>query len=112
MSLYHDREGDPSTPAATCPVCQQPWHRAVNPLTPRQRAVVDLVARGQTNREIAANLCIAVGTVKGHLHAVFGLLKLKTRFELLRWAWAAELSGGGRYRGTPVVREGVNGQSS
>jgi len=51
-------------------------------LTPRERDVVHLVARGLKNREIAEQLEITAGTVKVHLMHVFEKTGVKDRFEL------------------------------
>lgn len=51
-------------------------------LTPREREVVRLVARGLKNREIAEQLSITAGTVKVHLMHVFEKTGLKDRFQL------------------------------
>jgi len=55
-------------------------------LTPREMEVVRLVARGGTNKEIAAELFIAEGTVKIHLHNVFEKTQVARRAELVRFA--------------------------
>jgi LuxR family maltose regulon positive regulatory protein len=52
-----------------------------DPLTPAEQQVLGLVARGLFNQEIAARLGIAVGTVKWHLHQVFGKLTARNRTE-------------------------------
>jgi len=57
-------------------------------LTPAERNVADLVARGLTNPEIAARLGISAGTVKGHVSSVLRKLGVHTRAEL-----AAAVSG-------------------
>jgi DNA-binding NarL/FixJ family response regulator len=44
------------------------------PLTPRELDVLRLVARGQTNREIARGLIVAVGTIKVHVEHILGKL--------------------------------------
>ena len=47
--------------------------RAVSPfagLTPRERDVLRLIARGSSNKEIAATLFLSVGTVKGYVSAI------------------------------------------
>ena len=46
-------------------------------LSPRQREVALLVARGLANKEIARKLGLSEGTVKQHVHSIF--LKLHTR---------------------------------
>jgi DNA-binding NarL/FixJ family response regulator len=51
------------------------------PLTPRERAVLRLVARGSTNREIAAGLDVAPETVKTLLARSFAKLGVRRRAE-------------------------------
>lgn len=48
-------------------------------LTDREREVLDLVARGKTNKEIAEKLVITTNTVKRHLKAIFVKLDIHTR---------------------------------
>jgi DNA-binding CsgD family transcriptional regulator len=48
-------------------------------LTPREVEVIDLVARGLTNREIAAQLDVSPGTVRSHLEHAFAKLSVGTR---------------------------------
>jgi DNA-binding NarL/FixJ family response regulator len=48
-------------------------------LTRREREVAALVAAGRSNREIAAELVITVGTVKDHVHRILRKSGLKTR---------------------------------
>src|SRR5262245_32065569 len=48
-------------------------------LTPREREVLRLVARGQTNREIARTLWISPNTVRSHLENVFEKLGVTNR---------------------------------
>jgi DNA-binding NarL/FixJ family response regulator len=45
-----------------------------DPLTPRELEILQLVAQGQTNREIAARLIVAVGTIKVHVEHILGKL--------------------------------------
>ncbi len=51
-------------------------------LTPSEERVVELVAAGLPNREIAAKLFVSVATVKTHLIHVYGKLGVRTRAEL------------------------------
>ncbi|MEP7135773.1 MAG: DNA-binding response regulator [Chloroflexota bacterium] len=51
----------------------------LNALTDREREVLDLLAQGLTNKEIAEKLFITTNTVKRHLKAVFEKLDVHTR---------------------------------
>lgn len=51
----------------------------VEQLTEREREVLELVAQGRTNKEIAQALVITTNTVKRHLKAVFSKLEVHTR---------------------------------
>ena len=51
-------------------------------LTARQQEILELVMRGNGNRQIADALYITVGTVKVHLMHIFEKVGVKTRFEL------------------------------
>jgi DNA-binding NarL/FixJ family response regulator len=55
-------------------------------LTPREREVLRLIARGYTYKEIARELTISVKTVESHVSAVLRKLQLSTRHQLTRWA--------------------------
>lgn len=55
-------------------------------LTPRERHVADLVSNGLSNKEIAGQLALSESTVKHHVHAVLGKLRLNSRFQLMRRA--------------------------
>lgn len=51
------------------------------PLSPRELEILQLVATGASNREIADNLVIAEGTVKNHLTNILGKLNVKDRMQ-------------------------------
>ena len=55
-------------------------------LTPRERDVLRLLARGYAYKEIAAELFISVKTVETHVSSVLRKLQLSSRHELTRWA--------------------------
>lgn len=55
-------------------------------LTPREREVLRLIARGYLYKEIALRLNISPKTVEGHVGAVLRKLQLSSRHELSRWA--------------------------
>lgn len=59
-------------------------------LTPREREVADLVARGLTNRQIAETLVIAQRTAEGHVERVLAKLGFGSRTQIA--AWVAEQS--------------------
>jgi DNA-binding NarL/FixJ family response regulator len=55
-------------------------------LTPREREVLQHIARGYMYKEIAAQLGISAKTVEAHVSAVLRKLQLSSRHELTRWA--------------------------
>ena len=55
-------------------------------LTPREREVLRLIARGYLYKEIAQRLDISPKTVEAHVSAVLRKLQLSSRHELSRWA--------------------------
>lgn len=56
------------------------------PLSEREREVLQLVARGHSYREIGAELFIAEKTVENHVRNILGKLHLSRRHELVRFA--------------------------
>jgi DNA-binding NarL/FixJ family response regulator len=57
-----------------------------NALTPRQREVLQLVAEGKSNKEVAAILKVSVKTVDFHKAAIMEELGLRSTAELTRYA--------------------------
>jgi DNA-binding NarL/FixJ family response regulator len=55
-------------------------------LTPRERDVLRLIARGYTYKEVARELVLGVKTIETHVSAVLRKLQLSNRHELTRWA--------------------------
>lgn len=55
-------------------------------MTRREQDVIDLIALGRSNKEIAGELNIAVHTVKSHVHNILEKLALHTRLELASFA--------------------------
>jgi len=53
-------------------------------LTPRERQVLDLVARGASDREIAAELVISLYTVKAHMRSILDKLHVTSRRQATR----------------------------
>jgi DNA-binding NarL/FixJ family response regulator len=61
-------------------------------LTPREREVLRLIARGYTYKEIAKELFISVKTVETHVSSVLRKLQLSTRHQLTKWATERRLA--------------------
>jgi DNA-binding NarL/FixJ family response regulator len=59
----------------------RPW----SPLTPREWEVAVLVARGRTNRGIAADLVLTEGTAANHVRRILLRLGLSSRVQLALW---------------------------
>ncbi len=55
-------------------------------LSPREREVLRLIARGYTYKEVGRDLTISSKTVESHVSSVLRKLQLSTRHELTRWA--------------------------
>ena len=48
-------------------------------LTPTERRIADLVAKGKTNKEVAAQLFVTPRTVEGHLTRIYAKLGVRSR---------------------------------
>ncbi|NNE12186.1 MAG: response regulator transcription factor [Ilumatobacter sp.] len=57
-----------------------------NPLTEREREVLQLVARGKTYKELGNQLGIAPKTAENHVRNILGKLHLSRRSDLVRYA--------------------------
>jgi two-component system nitrate/nitrite response regulator NarL len=55
-------------------------------LTPREQDILALLEKGYSNKLIARDLDLSVGTVKVHVKHILKKLKLKTRLEAAVWA--------------------------
>ncbi len=68
----------------------------IDPLTPREEAVLDMAATGRTNSEIAEDLHLSMSTVKTHIGALMTKLSARNRVELVIWAYESGRVDGGR----------------
>jgi DNA-binding NarL/FixJ family response regulator len=74
-----------SHPTATDPVATG-LDPELDQISPREREVLRLIARGYTYKEVARDLTISAKTVESHVSSVLRKLQLSTRHELTRWA--------------------------
>jgi len=56
------------------------------PLTPREREIAAMIARGLTNREIAARLYVGERTVESHVRNALQKLGFVSRSQIAAWA--------------------------
>jgi DNA-binding NarL/FixJ family response regulator len=69
--------------------------RERSPLSNREREIVQLVAQGYRNKEMAEKLFISEQTIKNHLHNIFEKLGVADRLELALFAVHNGLHAGG-----------------
>jgi DNA-binding NarL/FixJ family response regulator len=78
-----DRQAGPDGPS---------FDPELDQLTPREREVLRLIARGYTYKEIGRELYISIKTVESHVSSVLRKLQLSTRHQLTRWATQRRLA--------------------
>ena len=60
--------------------------RPLDHLTDREKEVLNLLAQGSTNKDIAQTLILSVRTVEAHLRNIYGKLHVTSRTEAAVWA--------------------------
>jgi LuxR family transcriptional regulator, maltose regulon positive regulatory protein len=63
-----------------------PVQSLIDPLSPRELEVLQLIAQGLSNREISQRLFLALSTVKGHNRIIFDKLQVQRRTEAIAYA--------------------------
>jgi DNA-binding NarL/FixJ family response regulator len=76
-----------SAPGETPPVPEPP-----DDLTPREVEVLQLIAEGLTNTEIAARLVVSAATVKSHVNHIFAKIGARDRAQAVVYAFANGLA--------------------
>ena len=61
----------------------KPARPLLSNLSPRRRAVAELVVQGASNKDIARSLDLSLGTVKDHVHDILRILDLPSRAALI-----------------------------
>lgn len=67
---------------------------AVERLSARELEMVELIARGLSNQEIAARLYLSINSVKTYIRAAYRKLGVESRSQAILWAFGHGLSGG------------------
>lgn len=68
-------------------------------LTPREEEILRLLLAGQTNRAIAAEICLSEKTVEFHLSKIYTKIGMRTR--MLAGMWAMQQGLGTKTREIP-----------
>jgi LuxR family maltose regulon positive regulatory protein len=81
LQAYAQRLQAAFAPQATAPTHAGIPQPLVEPLSEREREILQLVAQGLSNREICDRLVLALDTVKGHNRRIFDKLQVQRRTE-------------------------------
>jgi len=76
-------------------IVEPPEHARLGLLTGREREVLQQLARGLSNTEIAELLCLSPGTIKTHVGHILAKLDLRDRVQAVVFAFRAGITAGG-----------------
>jgi predicted ATPase/DNA-binding CsgD family transcriptional regulator len=80
--------------------------KTADSLTPREDEVATLLAQGLSNKDIALQLHVSVGTVRSHVDHILGKLGMHSRAQVAVWALHRSVS---QPEGNPVARSLILG---
>ena len=87
VAVFRTRPASPTTPAASAPLSPPPPAATASALlSPREREILRLIARGDSNKLIARALDIAETTVKIHVQHILRKLGLSSRVQAAVYA--------------------------
>lgn len=81
------RAGSTVLDADVLKAIMEPDREALEGLTQRETDIVDLVAQGLSNKEIAGQLFLSVGTVRNMLSVILDKLEIRDRTQLAIYYW-------------------------
>jgi DNA-binding NarL/FixJ family response regulator len=64
----------------------EPEPEPIDPLSDRERQVLQLIRQGYSNREIASQLHLSEGTVRNHVSQILSKLQVRDRTQAALWA--------------------------
>lgn len=78
LAIFNAEQG---RKARSCPPTASSVQPLIEPLSPRELEVLQLIAQGLSNHEISERLFLALSTVKGHNQRIFDKLQVQRRTE-------------------------------
>jgi LuxR family maltose regulon positive regulatory protein len=75
LAAFPVAEPEQTSPSKT----QAPRSELIEPLSERELQVLELIAEGLTNQEIASRLYLSLNTIKGHIRNIYGKLGVHSR---------------------------------